>query len=61
MYGPSSSRDTLSEHETRRRLIRQTDRAISKQNIRVDVPITITQYRVTEPEVMQNATERLLD
>ena len=34
--------------------------AISKQNIRVDVPTTITVAVSTEPEVMQNAAERLL-
>ena len=34
--------------------------AISAQNIRVDVPTTITVAISTDPEVMQNAAERML-
>jgi len=34
--------------------------ALSKQNIRVDVPTTVTIAISTEPDVMQNAAERLL-
>ena len=34
--------------------------ALSAQNIRVDVPTTITVAISTDPEVMQNAAERLL-
>lgn len=35
-------------------------KALSSQNIRVDVPTTITVAISTEPDVMQNAAERLL-
>lgn len=35
-------------------------KALSKQNIRVDVPTTVTVGISTEPEIMQNAAERLL-
>ena len=34
--------------------------ALSAQNIRVDVPTTITVAISTDPEVMQNAAERML-
>lgn len=35
-------------------------KALSSQNIRVDVPTTVTVGISTEPEVMQMAAERLL-
>ncbi len=35
-------------------------KALSSQNIRVDVPTTVTVGISTEPEIMQNAAERLL-
>ena len=38
----------------------QTDRRTSAQNIRVDVPTTITVAISTDAEVMQNAAERML-
>ena len=36
------------------------DRSTIAQNIRVDVPTTITVAISTDPEVMQNAAERML-
>jgi flotillin len=36
-------------------------KALSSQNIRVDVPTTVTIAISTDPEVMQNAAERLLE
>ena len=36
------------------------DRALSKQNIRVNTPSTFTVGISTEPGVMENAAERLL-